>query len=72
MLGLPVAFIGVPLTQYTGILYFDGLASVLIGVILVSTAAWLAYETKGLLIGESANKAVINDIKAILRSSVYY
>lgn len=50
MLGLPVAFIGVPLTQYTGILYFDGLASVLIGVILVSTAALLAYETKGLLI----------------------
>ena len=38
MLGLLVAFIGVVLTQYTGILYFDGLASVLIGVILVSTA----------------------------------
>lgn len=50
MLGLLVAFIGVALTQYTGILYFDGLASVLIGVILVSTAALLAYETKGLLI----------------------
>ena len=69
MLGLLVAFLGIALTQYTGILYFDGLASVLIGIILVSTAAWLAYETKGLLIGESANKAVIHDIKAILNAS---
>ncbi|MFT5350833.1 MAG: cation diffusion facilitator family transporter [Planctomycetota bacterium] len=69
MLGLVVAFIGIALTQYTGILYFDGMASVIIGFILVGTAAWLAYETKGLLIGESANRQVVNDIKAILQAN---
>jgi cation diffusion facilitator family transporter len=55
MLGLVVAFIGILLGQLTGIPYFDGAASIVIGLILGGTAAWLAYETKGLLIGESAN-----------------
>ena len=67
MLGLVVAFIGVWLTQSTGILIFDGIASVIIGVILVGTAIWLAYETKGLLIGESANKSVILGIREVLQ-----
>jgi cation diffusion facilitator family transporter len=67
MLGLMVAFIGVVLTQYTGILIFDGIASVIIGLILVGTAVWLAYETKGLLIGESANQGVIRGIRDALQ-----
>lgn len=67
MLGLMVAFIGVLLTQVTGILVFDGIASVIIGLILIGTAVWLAYETKGLLIGESANKSVIQGIRDTLR-----
>lgn len=64
LLGLMVAFLGVALSQYTGLLWFDGLASMLIGVILALTAAWLARETKGLLIGESANRQVVADIRA--------
>ena len=68
MLGLMVAFVGVALTDMTGILYFDGIASVLIGLILVGTAVWLAYETKGLLIGESANSSVVQGIRAVLQS----
>lgn len=67
MLGLMVAFAGVALADMTGILYFDGVASVIIGVILVGTAIWLAYETKGLLIGESANASVVRGIRNILR-----
>lgn len=67
MLGLLVAFIGVALSQATGILIFDSLASIIIGLILVGTAIWLAYETKGLLIGESANHSVVREIKEILR-----
>ena len=66
MLGLVVAFIGVALTQYTGILIFDGIASVIIGLILIGTAIWLAFETKGLLIGESANQSVIKSIRETL------
>ena len=66
LLGLLVAFCGVFLSQLTGNLIFDGLASIIIGLILGGTAIWLAYETKSLLIGESANLAVIEDIRKIL------
>ncbi|MES9851608.1 MAG: cation diffusion facilitator family transporter [Candidatus Thiodiazotropha sp. L084R] len=66
MLGLIVAFLGVLLAQLTGIPFFDGLASVVIGLILVGTAIWLAYETKGLLIGESANQPVIQGVRALV------
>ena len=69
MLGLLVAFVGIALTQYTVILYFDGAASIMIGLILLGTAVWLAYETKGLLIGESANRHVVKGIRAILQAS---
>ncbi len=66
MLGLLVAFIGVALSQLTGILIFDSIASVIIGLILVGTSIWLAYETKSLLIGESANNSTIKGIRKIL------
>ena len=69
MLGLLVAFVGIGLTQLTGILYFDGSASIVIGLILIGTAIWLAYETKGLLIGESANRPVIDGIREIVKSN---
>jgi divalent metal cation (Fe/Co/Zn/Cd) transporter len=69
MLGLAVAFAGVALSQYTGILVFDSIASMVIGLILIGTAIWLAYETKGLLIGESANRFIIKAIREILQAS---
>lgn len=65
LLGLVVAFAGIALTQLTGMPRFDGAASVIIGLLLGGTASWLAYETKGLLIGESANKPVVDDIRRI-------
>ena len=69
MLGLVVAFLGIWLSQTTGILYFDGIASVIIGLILGGTAIWLAYETKGLLIGESANTRIVEGIRALVQGS---
>ena len=68
MLGLTVAFIGVWLGDVTGIAIFDGVASIIIGLILGGTAAWLAYETKGLLIGERANREVVDGIRRIVRA----
>jgi cation diffusion facilitator family transporter len=59
MAGLLVAFLGVLLGQLTGSPYFDGGASVLIGLILAGVAWLLARETKGLLIGEAAEPAVL-------------
>ncbi len=70
MLGLLVAFAGVALTQLTGLLWFDGFASIIIGLILVGTAVWLAYETKGLLIGESANRVVVEGIRGLVGAQV--
>jgi cation diffusion facilitator family transporter len=66
MLGLIVAFLGIFLGQVTGNLYFDGAASVVIGLILGATAIWLAYETHGLLIGEGANPEVLATIRKIV------
>jgi divalent metal cation (Fe/Co/Zn/Cd) transporter len=68
MLGLLVALLATFLTQITGNLYFDGIASIIIGFILAGTALWLAFETKSLLIGESANIHVVNGIKKITRT----
>ncbi|MCP4547186.1 MAG: cation diffusion facilitator family transporter [bacterium] len=65
MLGLVVAFVGILLGQITGLPWFDGIASILIGLILGGTAIWLAVETKGLLIGESAEPEVVTGIREI-------
>lgn len=65
LLGLAVAFIGIALGQVTGNPIYDGVASVVIGLILTGTAVWLAYETKGLLIGESARSGTIATIRRL-------
>ena len=63
--GLVVAAAGVALYHYTGNAVFDAAASMVIGLILAGTAAWLAFETKGLLIGESANREVVAEIQRL-------
>jgi cation diffusion facilitator family transporter len=63
MAGLVVAFLGISLGQLTGWLWLDGAASVAIGLILAGTALWLAQETMGLLIGESASHEVVQGIR---------
>ena len=68
LLGLIVAMLGIALTQWTGILIFDGIASIVIGAILGCTAGWLAYETKGLLIGESASEDTVRGIDSLAES----
>jgi len=67
MLGLLIALAGVGLTQLTGDPTYDAAASIGIGVVLAVTAAWLASETKGLLIGERARPDVVEDIRRICR-----
>jgi cation diffusion facilitator family transporter len=55
LLGLTIAFVGVLLSQLTGMMLFDGVASIFIGVLLAVVAFVLAHETKELLIGEAAS-----------------
>lgn len=66
LLGLLVALVGIALGQMTGSPYFDGAASVIIGVILALVAIWLAWETKSLLIGEAADPEVTRKIQSIV------
>lgn len=68
LLGLSVAIMGIGLSQWTGMPVFDGIASIVIGLILGTTATWLAYETKGLLIGESADPRTLEEVKEMLSS----
>lgn len=68
LLGLIVALVGIMLAKLTGIHMFDGIASVVIGLILGGTAIWLAMETKSLLIGESANEPIVQSIREIVTS----
>jgi cation diffusion facilitator family transporter len=58
MAGIVVAAIGLFLAQATGNTFYDGAASIVIGLILGFTAFVLAYESKGLLIGEAADPEV--------------
>ena len=69
MLGLCAALVGIGLAQITGNPVFDAIASVVIGIILACTAAVLAYESKGLLIGEAARPQVIGNIRRIVNEN---
>ncbi len=66
LLGLVIAMVAIFISDQTGWLIADGFASILIGFILAGTAIWLAYETKGLLIGEAANPRVVQGIRALI------
>lgn len=68
LLGLAVAFLGVLLSHLLHAPVLDGVASVIIGCILVCAALWLAYETKSLLVGEAADPELVATIKDIALS----
>lgn len=63
MAGILIAGLGLALSQLTGDPRFDGIASVLIGVLLAVVAIFLAREAKGLLIGEAADPDLIAGIR---------
>jgi cation diffusion facilitator family transporter len=65
MAGILAAALGLLLSQLTGDPFFDGAASVVIGVILALTAALLAYESKGLLIGEAADPVLVENLRRL-------
>jgi cation diffusion facilitator family transporter len=59
MAGIIAAAVGLALSQFTGNPFYDGAASVVIGVILGITSFLLAYESKALLIGEAADPVLV-------------
>ena len=65
LVGLIFALFGVSLTLITDDGTWDGIGTLMIGVLLVSVAVVLAVETKSLLLGESATE---EDVAAIERA----
>ena len=66
MAGLVIAFIGVAGSHLFGLHQLDGLASIGLGIVLAGEALVLAIESKGLLIGESADHRVTNSVREII------
>ena len=62
--GLAIAAIGLLLAKYTGNPLWDGIASVLIGLVLGVIAVTLIFEAKGLLIGEAADPELVEAIRS--------
>jgi cation diffusion facilitator family transporter len=60
--GLAIAGAGIALSAVTGSPMYDGIASVLIGLVLAATAVMLLVEAKGLLIGESADPELVKEL----------
>lgn len=66
VLGLVVAFLGVFLGHELNNPYFDGAASIIIGLILTAVSVVLARESRSLLMGESADPAVMQQLVALV------
>ncbi len=62
LLGLIVAFLGIFLGHAFHNPYFDGAASILIGLILTAVSVVLARESRSLLMGESADPGVLREV----------
>jgi cation diffusion facilitator family transporter len=63
ILGLVFAFLGVFLGHMFENPYLDGAASVVIGLLLMSVAFILAFETRSLLLGEGVDAKTLADIR---------
>lgn len=66
MSGLVVAFLGVFLGHQLNSHYPDAIASIIIGFILAIVAIFLAYESKSLLVGETADPKIVEGVNNIV------
>ena len=66
VIGLAVAGLGIYLGEVLNLPILDGVASVIIGLILAVTASCLAFEIKGLLTGEAASEQIVTGIESII------
>jgi cation diffusion facilitator family transporter len=65
LLGIFVAFFGVFLGHRLDMPVLDGVASLIVGIILVVVALFLVYESKGLIVGESTDADIVSRIRRI-------
>jgi cation diffusion facilitator family transporter len=65
LIGIVLAALGTFASSSLGLLVMDGVASILIGVVLAATSMLLARESKSLLIGERADRGLADAIMRI-------
>lgn len=63
LVGLVIAAAGLTLRWWTHLAMFDGLASILIGLVLMTEAIVLAVECRGLIIGEPVRPVVLEEVR---------
>lgn len=72
LIGIVIAAVGILLTDYqvggAAGAYWDGVASIIIGLVLAVVAFVLARTSRGLLLGEAANPKVVTAIKQAIES----
>ena len=68
LLGLAFAFLGIYLGELWQMPRLDAVASILIGLLLAGASAILIFETRSLLIGESADPETVADIRKLAQS----
>lgn len=68
LVGIALAVAGILASELTGMPVFDGVASILIGLVLGTVAVLLAVESKSLLIGERAPPALVEAIRGIAQA----
>ena len=66
MAGILVAAIGIGAAHLLDMPVLDGVASIVIGLILMGVALILARETRGLLVGESAEPALVAGVRELV------
>ena len=66
MAGIIVAAIGIGMAHLLDMPVLDGVASIVIGLILMGVALILARETRGLLVGESAEPALVAGVRRLV------
>ena len=67
LIGIVLAALGIFLADWFDMPVFDGIASILIGLVLAVVATWIAIESKSLLIGEAASPQLVEAICDIAR-----
>lgn len=70
LIGLVIALVGITAAHYLNLPVLDGVASILIGIVLAISAFLLARETKGLLTGETANPELRENLLLIAQQDV--
>jgi cation diffusion facilitator family transporter len=69
LVGVVIAAAGIALEQITGAAYWDAGASILIGVLLIAVAAWMARDTAHLLAGAAATPRERRAIEEVISAS---